>query len=266
MTTTKSQTKHNIVFESNPFKSCFSGLDRLFQHNLRPAIAILMVGALFGMPGFVNSFATGKNTQTATPATAPDLSAGVIVAIIVGVLVAIIIFTAVSTIFSGVMNYVVYKTMKGERTTIKEALAATMNKFWTILAIHILVGLKVLGGIILFIIPGIRAGLRYQMTLLPMFDEDLKARAAMRRIKDLTKDHLLEIFGIVSVAALIFPINSLVQMGGESVMYHQLKSLKASGAPKPPVHWLNYIGFIMLAGFMAFVAFIVLLVVLIRMG
>ncbi len=256
-------TKQKLPFESNPFKSSFDGLNRLFKLSQTPAIIILVLSFasfalnMFPFPGDFDSSSTTTTTAASDPINGAVL--GIALSL---VFVGVIVMIALSVFYYGVANYVAWKTSKNESTDIGEALRATADKFWTILGIQIIVGLKVLGGLILFIVPGIRAMLRYQMVLFPVFDENLGAWKAVNRIKFLTKKSLMEVFGIMTVAQLLFPVAVLIQMGGESVLYPQLKAIKDSGAEKPPTHWLNYLGFVLWAGLFVIIASISLLVLL----
>lgn len=100
------------------------------------------------------------------------------------------------------------------------------------------------------------------MVLFPVFDEDLGAWQAVNRIKFLTQKSLMEVFGIMTVSQLLFPVAILIQMGGESVLYPQLKAIKDSGAEKPPTHWLNYLGFVLWAGLFVIIASFSLLILI----
>lgn len=265
MNTTKqpAHTKQKLSFESNPFKSSFDGLNRLFKLSQTPAVIILVLSFAsfaFNMFPFPGDFDSSSSTTTTA---ASDPINGAILGILLSlVFVGVIVTIALSVFYYGVVNYVAWKTSKNESTDIGEALRATAKKFWTILGIQIIVGLKVLGGLILFIIPGIRAMLRYQMVLFPVFDEDLGAWQAVNRIKFLTQKSLMEVFGIMTVSQLLFPVAILIQMGGESVLYPQLKAIKDSGAEKPPTHWLNYLGFVLWAGLFVIIASFSLLILI----
>ncbi len=256
-------TKQKLPFESNPFKSSFDGLNRLFKLSQTPAIIILVLSFAsfaFNMFPFPSDFDSSSSTTTTA---ASDPINGAVLGIALSlVFVGVIVMIALSVFYYGVVNYVAWKTSKNEATDIGEALRATAQKFWTILGIQIIVGLKVLGGLILFIVPGIRAMLRYQMVLFPVFDEDLGAWKAVNRIKFLTQKSLMEVFGIMTVSQLLFPVAILIQMGGESVLYPQLKAIKDSGAEKPPTHWLNYLGFVLWAGLFVIIASFSLLILI----
>lgn len=261
--TTSTPTKPKFHFISNPFKSSFDGINNLFKHNQTMAIVILILSFFGAFANMFSSFPTppASETSTSTTAAASEPISAALVAVIV-VFAAIFFFVSifVSVVYTGIVNYVAWKSSRGETTTFGEAFSQAMKHFWRILGIQIVVGLKIFGGLLLFIVPGIRASLRYQMVFFAMFDEKLNAWKSMDRVKQLTKNHLMEVFGIMTVGQLLFPVAVLVQIGGESVLYPQLKHLKDNNLPKPPIHWLNYLGFILLGALFVFISFIVTLV------
>lgn len=254
----KSNSNPNYI--SNPFKLIFKGFGNLFNINQSAAIVILVVG-LFSYTG--NIFPGSGNSQSPGTINAESISndalviIGVIVFFVMLVLVPIIIF--VTTIYQGFSAYVALQTSKNKTVSIGDALRVVIKKFWTLLLINIIVFFKVLGGLLLFIIPGIRAALRYKMVHFHVFDTNSNAKESITKAKVLTKDHLIEVLGMSFAAGIIPLVNGVMDVGGQSVMYKQLNDLKSSSQNKPPVHWLNYLVFII-------VGVIVLLAVLIAIA
>lgn len=246
----KSVQESTSSFESNPFKVVFRGLDDLFKYNRLPAIVLLILGFISAVSQFT-SYRTSPSNQVspdADPAINGNIpSAGVILAFLF--LLAMVFMMAI--MINGVLDYIAWKTSKKETTTFTEAIREVMSRFWVIAGVFLHVGIRVLGGLVLFIIPGVRAALRYQLVLFTVFEEDLKGKAALERIKALSDKHLIEIFGMVMAAAVMPPLTAPLQTGGEAVMFRQLKDLHESGARSPRVHWLNYFGFVLLAGLIA---------------
>lgn len=241
-------------YESNPFKVIFRGFNKIFEIN--PTWSIIIIAAGFFGAGS-NFFPSSGSSSGGNENIAPAVAAVIIIFALLFVFAAVII----GVLYRGAVAYVTVKTIEGQRVGFMEAVKAAWGKFWTILWIQIVVGLKVLGGLILFIVPGIRAALRYQMVLLPLFAENKGSKESIHDVKSLTKDHLIEVFGMVTAAGIIPIIGSLFSVGGQVVMYPQLKHLKSSGAPKPPVHWLNYLGFILMAVFLLLITGLSLLVI-----
>jgi hypothetical protein len=259
-----SQEKHtkNTQYESNPFKVIFRGFSKIFDVNPTWSIIIIVCG-LLGMGG---NFASPSGGSSNTTASNSHMPAGVAIAIIIFVMLLMIGIIIISTLYRGAVAYVTVKTIEGQRVTFKEGIGAAWKRFWTILYVQVIVGLKVLGGLILFIVPGIRAALRYQMALLPVFQDNKNGKEAMQEMKVLTKSHLIEVFGMVVAAGIIPILGSLFNVGGQVVMYPQLSELKSSGAAKPKVHWLNYLGFILIPLFLLFIAAIFVIALLVFSG
>lgn len=241
-------------FESNPFKVIFSGFDQLFKYNQTMAILILALSVFGSIGRFFNFHISGNDVQSANP----EIHSAVIVGIVVFfVLIAIISSIFIGTMINGLVSYIAYKTSLGETTDLSSAAKVVWNKFWTILSIEVSVFFRVVGGLILFFVPGIRAMMRYDMVLFPVFEDNADAKQAIATSKAITKNHIIEIFGM-NVAANIIPfVGSVFHVGGQSVMYPQLKSLHKSGAPAPKVHWLNYLAFIILLGVVILISIII---------
>lgn len=244
------ETPRNIAaINTNPFSRAFKGLEELFEHNTPWAIIILVFGALGTVTQFIPT-----DTQPSTDASQVTTNAvsgvgmdGRVVLFIIGFgLIVLFVVAIITTYFEGIIAYVTWKTSKGQKAGFGEAFSAVSRRFWTIFVVEVLISLKIIGGLLLFIVPGIRALLRYEMVLLPVFDENLTATKAMGRVKKLTRKHLMEVSGIATVGTIIPVIGTLLQMGGEAVMYPELKALENHDGPLPKVHWLNYIGFVLI--------------------
>ncbi len=261
--TIKTQHQH-LHYNSNPFSRSFKGLDLLFKYNNTLAITLLILSMFYFMLQILGSFIPGGDSDTgssSSPASDnPDL--GLILAIVIPiVLIIFIISIVISTYVYGLIYFVAWKTSRLETTTFGEAFKVVTGHFWTIFVIQVIVGLKILGGLLLFIVPGIRAALRYELVLFPVFEENLNSRKAIKNIKALTKGHLIELFGLATVSSLVPFIGLLLHLGGDAVLYPELKALKASGAPAPKAHWLNYLGLILMAGLIAVIAFSIIVAV-----
>lgn len=245
-TPTKSQANIN----TNPFSRAFRGLELFFKHNQMWAIIFLIFSGLGTLAQWLpqDSPPPTSSSGGAVDASLPGLGAPEI-AILTFLILSITFAALVVLVYLyGIMAYVTWKTSKGETAGFGEAFGAVTKRFWTIMVVQVFTGLKILGGFLLLIVPGIRAALRYEMVLLPVFDENLNARDAMKRIKNLTNKHLMEIFGVGTVGAIVPVLGSVLQLGGYAVMYPELKMLEKHVGPMPKVHWLNYLGLILVGG------------------
>ncbi len=178
-----------------------------------------------------------------------------VAAIILGVIIFIIIIVIILLIaglFTAAMGGfvaagAVAATQKRE-ISFTEALTQMMNRFGTLYYATIFSMLRVIGGSLLFIIPGIRASLRYQaLPYIIMNDDKISGKEALAKSKLLYKNHLMEAFGISFVGSIIPVIGSTIAAGGMVLSVNQIESYRNHNKETPKTHWLNYIG-IILAG------------------
>lgn len=228
--TNSAATAANI--NTNPFTRAFDGLSKLFQYNRPWAITLLVLAVL----GF-----WGRSYQS-WPSAAGDRSQISFNSSLLLLIVPFSILAILAAVYvNGVVSYLAWKTSRQEAAGFGEALGAVTKRFWTILGVQIITIVKIIGGLLLFVIPGIRAALRYQMVLFPVFEDNADTSAAIQKMKRLTQGHLIEIMGVMTVAAIIPFIGTLLQIGGESILYPQLQQLENYDGPQPKVHWLNYL-------------------------
>lgn len=263
MTTHSKHTSHKFEYISNPFSSSFKGMSRLFERSQTAAIVVLVISVISAISNSMSSFPTESNevaTQTSTTSAGASLPVGAVafLGIFILALTAGIIFLTV--LLTGIVNYIAWKNSRDEEAQFGDAVRATLDNFWKILLIMLITTFKIIGGFLLLIVPGVRAALRYQMVYMAMFDENLSAKESISRIKFLTKGHLMEMFGILSVSQLLLPVSLLVQIGGQSILYPQLKHIKDNKLPSPPTHWANYISIIILAAIILFAIGLIVLI------
>lgn len=269
----------NSNYESNPFKVIFAGFSDFFNYNQAMAIVILVVSFLGIFVEFINFFLqtilssissttqaahdSGYTTTTTSTEATDPATVGII---LLFVFIFFIIFWAISfvvaTIYRGMVAYATVKTSQKKSITIGEAFKASLDKFWTMVWIQIVVGFKVLGGLLLLIVPGIRAALRYEFVMLPVFADGANAKQAIESSKKFTKNHLIETLGMTVAAGIIPFVGGLMRAGGQSVMYTQLTHLQKTNQSGPKVHWLNYLLFILIGGFILLIAFFAILIAL----
>lgn len=250
--------KQNQTYISNPFRLIFQGFGDLFNYNQTMAIIILVVTLFTSFPSLIGPGDLSTTSRGDAPSRDIMIIVGIIVAIAILLIMPIAIF--LSTMFKGIVAYTALQTHKKVTINFGDTFKLVLKKFWTILWIRIVVGFKVFGGLLLFIVPGVRAYLRYRMVHMFVFDENADAKTAIQKSKALTKDHLIEVFGMTTASNIIPFVSGVMEAGGYTIMYPQLKQLKGSKAPKPPVHWLNYLGFILLGVLTFLVAGVMLII------
>ncbi len=197
-----------------------NGIKKLYKVNKKLSITLIVLSVLSAISQFSDSFSndpSGANTE------APWSSGEIIAVAIFGTLVFFAII-AVGVIIEGMISYAVYQATKDKQPSISEAFEAAQDKFWTILWLNIIIFFRVLGGLLLLIIPGVRAGLRYTIAPIVLFDENLSAKDTANRARDLAKNNLNSLLVMNIIAGVIFPITYLVYYGSLVTMYPHFKS------------------------------------------
>jgi hypothetical protein len=229
-TPTAHTTGKAVDYESNPFRVSITGLITLLKVNPIASLLLAIVLALIIFGAIV-------------------VGAFFSIIPVVGPLVMLAIMLLAFPIAIGAYHALAVSSIKGETRTTSDFIGITFKKAMPLLGASVLIGLVVFLGFLLLIVPGIIFASWFSLTFFVMFDENLGAIASMKRSKELVSGHILEIIG-ASIAGglmsgtsagggggLLSPAITIAPMAGR---YQQLKALKASGQPKPKVHWLNY--------------------------
>jgi hypothetical protein len=248
--------KNKTNYNSNPFTLTFSALSRFFNTNAGWAIALIILG-VFGFIGnglnSVGNLAKERNTSDVgnlwvnTHSVSPEVSTIVALVIVGSVLFFFILIIAlvVQTFFSGMFTYAALQSEAGKSVSFSEAFNATTKRFWRLLVSQFLANLKIFGWTLLFIVPGIIAGFRYQLLpyLIMSEPEDEKGiSSSHEKTKKLVKGRLWELFGISFVAAIIPIVGTILGLTGKAAHYNQLTATAHAPEKRPDIHWLNYFG------------------------
>ena len=163
-------------------------------------------------------------------------------------LVVIAISVLLSAVYKGFVAAGAVAAIERRKITAGEAFSEMGSRFGTLFSAELNTALRIFGGLFLFIIPGIRAQLRYQSTsFIIMADKKITASEAVKLSKNLYRNHLMEAFGISTVGGLIPFIGGALSASGMALSVQQLKTYKKLGLATPETHALNYIGIIFLA-------------------
>ena len=190
-----------------------------------------------------------------------------IVALVAGVVLIIFLVTipisvAFSAAFKGFIAAGTVAAIHHRNISFGEALSAMASRYGTLFVAEFIALLRIFGGYLLFIVPGIRAQLRYEaLPYLIMNDESLGARAAVSHTKELYTKHLMEVFGIKFFASIIPAIGQAFAAGGIGLSMQQLHTYKQANLATPKTHWLNYLGLILGLVLFLFIVAIVAIVI-----
>lgn len=133
------------------------------------------------------------------------------------------------------------KSARMEKASYESAWDTSKKFWWRYLILSVAVGLTILVGLILFIVPGIIFIRRYFLSQFALIDQDLSTGESMRTSNELSAGRSMSIFGIIGVYILIgipsfIPfigslITFLLQIAyycAPAIRYQQLKALKSA--------------------------------------
>lgn len=251
----KKQSKH--LYISNPFLLSFNRFGTFFEKNLGWALAIIILpflGFIFQLMlniiGALLSTSPSAHASSLDQAESTGLAIGLI-AIIVIVYVCFVLLGIVFQVFiTGVLTYVSLQNEADKTAPLKDAIDATVKRFWRLFIAQLLATIKIIAWSFLFIIPGIVAAFRYALLSYVIMDEPPEnqgVKSAHERVKVLVRHRKREVFGVATVAAIIPVVGPILQITGNAALYRELQTFHDQKLEKPPIHWLNYLGFILIA-------------------
>jgi len=273
-----------IQYNNNPFSLAFNEMSKAFKINQNPAIVII-VGAIilavanqvFGnLPSFLDSI--GEDTRS------NDISTAITVISSVFTLLFLVVSVFVSTLWAGFVSLVGVNNAQDESVSVKASLKTSLSKFWTVLGINLIIGLVTVAlllpgavialvgagllgtdmdsaAVIAFILAGlftifgiifaVRYSLARNLSLYAVFDENLSALPAMKRSVVLTKNRVIETWGMSFPGTIVPIVGPLLATCGLGAHYLQLKVYRDNSAALPKVHILSWLPIMLLvAGFL----------------
>jgi hypothetical protein len=258
MSTETAKEDHALEYNSNPFTLSFRGFGLLVDYAKGVFITMLVfgfLGFLSNIPSYFPSSNSDLNDSSLSSIETSDTNTidstdavviGGIIAVIAGVAVVfLVVGVVISAAYKGFVAAGTIAATNRKRITVGEAFSEMGTRFGVLFKAEIITTLKIIGGYLLFIVPGIRAQLRYQSTpFIIMSEKELSAGASIAKSKELYRNHLLEAFGIATVGALIPFIGNSLLASGMALSVQQLTAYNQQGKATPKTHWLNYIGLI----------------------
>lgn len=179
----------------------FSISSRIVQDNIKTFIVVSILSFLSALSSVGNGFTTPPE------AVPEDASVMEIIglpewiqALGVGVILAITLaFTIISLILWTMMTVLVTESAQGKKPALGY-LFSKAKKYWLrLLLLAIAIGLMVLGGLILFIVPGLIMIRRYFLAPYILIDKDTSIGEAMRESARLTKPYPGYIWSVLGV-------------------------------------------------------------------
>jgi hypothetical protein len=140
---------------------------------------------------------TGVATSNGTMMSPPTWRVGV--AGLVTALAGVVMFL----VLTGAITRAVAAEAAGQDPGVEESYRFGFHRFWSVLLVSVLVGLAIVGGLILFIIPGIWIGVRLATSTQALVVEGRRPTEAMGRSWALVGGHWWHAFGTLVVAGLL---------------------------------------------------------------
>jgi hypothetical protein len=125
------------------------------------------------------------------------------------------LFQALSSLLAAFINGAQVKTylagLRGQSIEFNQAAVVGWQNIWKMFALNLLVGLSVLGGLILLIIPGLIIAVRLSLAPYFLIDQNLDPVAAYKASWHATKGNSGKIWGIIGVNFLmILPVITII--------------------------------------------------------
>jgi hypothetical protein len=275
--------KSKLKYNSNPFTISFDGFGLFVDYAKGVFITVLLLGLLSFGVNFVGNIATSfidssdSSNQTAEIQTESDITtvqssisvletSGLFLffGLLTGVFVVVL---AVSLLISAaIKGFIAAGTVSASRKkqiTAGQAFSQMGSRLGTLFLAEAVTTARIIGGFILLIIPGVRAQLRYQaVPFIIMKHPEIKTIEAVDMSKRLYKKHLMEVFGIYTVGAIIPFIGQSLSASGVTLSLNQLEDYANANHPTPKTHWINYLGLILVLLFFFFIGLMLALIVL----
>lgn len=237
--------KPHTEYETNPFSVALKGINSLKDKANGMFILALVLGVINLFGGFNgNPFDQPAEDQRAGAGGSFSPNWEILAPIIVLIAVIFLASILVAFVLWGMYSYTAARLAKGEGATLGEAFNAVLANFWRLALVALVLFIRLLGWYLLLIIPGIIMQYRYGLSGLIAFAEpELKPSQVVSRSAELTKNAWFDVYGSFTSFSIITlgVMQGMTEIGASSVMYRQLRTLKESGAPKPPTHILSYL-------------------------
>jgi len=174
---------------------------QLYQRHWRTLLAI---AAVVVVPFTLLQYLLGDQIRTRGEVT----SNGVVIetatwAVGIAGLVAALAGVVMFLVLTGAITRAVAAEVAGEDLGVEQSYRFGFHRFWSVLLVSVLVGLAIIGGLIVFIIPGIYIGVRLAVSIETLVVEGRRGTQAMGRSWELVGGHWWHAFGTLVVAGLL---------------------------------------------------------------
>jgi hypothetical protein len=173
---------------------------QLYQRHWRTLLAIAAVVVVpFTLLQYLLEDQVRTRGEVASNGVVETATWAVGIAGLVAALAAVVMFL----VLTGAITRAVAAEVAGEDPTVEQSYRFGFHRFWSVLLVSMLVGLAIVGGLILFIIPGIYIGVRLAVSIEALVVEGRRGTEAMGRSWELVGGHWWHAFGTLVVAGLL---------------------------------------------------------------
>lgn len=121
-----------------------------------------------------------------------------------------LLIVALSPIAQGAMTLAIGDAYRGRSMTIGAAYRVSSRRALALTGTFLLMGLGVMVGLLLLVIPGIYLALAWMLAMQIVMLEGIAGSSALARSRELLRDHMMRAFGIFIVAAIVGGVISTV--------------------------------------------------------
>lgn len=223
------EPQSNVHYDSNPFSATLWGLAQVITVNPISSLLLVFVVILIVLAAIV----------ILLPLSALLGQLGALSPIVL-----LLAYIITGPTLVGAFTALYCKSTSNEPIKSMDALKLGLSKALPMLGLLIMTVLIVIVGFALFVIPGLIFLAWFSLSPFVLIEENVGLIEAMKRSKALVKGHVLEMIGTMFAGMVLGSNGALapaIAVSGFGARYSQLKALKASGAAKPKVHWINYV-------------------------
>jgi hypothetical protein len=187
-------------------------LSTAFQFYQRHWRTLLAIAAVVVVPFTLLQYLLGDQVRIQ----GEEVANGVVVetatwAVGIAGLVAVLAGVVMFLVLTGAITRAVAAEVAGEDPSLEQSYRFGFVRLWSVLLVSVLVGLATIGGLILFVIPGIYIGVRLAVSIEALVVEGRRGTKAMARSWELVGGHWWHAFGTLLVAwLLIGVVNALI--------------------------------------------------------
>ena len=178
-------------------------LSTAFQLYKRHWRTLLAIAAVVVVPFTLLQYLLGDQVRTRGEVTSNGVVETATWAVGIAGLVAALAAVVMFLVLTGAITRAVAAEVAGEDPSVEQSYRFGFHRFWSVLLVSVLVGLAIIGGLILFIIPGIYIGVRLAVSIEALVVEGRRGRQAMGRSWELVGGHWWHAFGTLVVGGLL---------------------------------------------------------------